>query len=280
MGKRLTDIPGVSVEPEMGKMAMLAQKAKKPYRDFVYAQKVADGRKCWFKASGAPIFDGYGKFKGYRGVCAEITRYVEAEQAARLAQSRLDEAAAHLTQPFVVYDAEDRVTAFNQAFTDLNFRDGYTPVCRRAPYRHIAEWQVRTGLHVAGSKDPPVTLDLLLEHYRSEAEHTYRLRDGRWIAAIYRPLPGGARVGLWTDITAIKRAQEAAEEANRAKSQFLARMNHELRTPLNAVIGYSELLLDDAEARGRCDVPGTQRWDQPSPTCSARVGRGRRHSMA
>ena len=136
---------------------------------------------------------------------------------------------------------------------------------------------MRTGLHVAGSKDPPVTLDLLLEHYRSEAEHTYRLRDGRWIAAIYRPLPGGARVGLWTDITAIKRAQEAAEEANRAKSQFLARMNHELRTPLNAVIGYSELLLDDAEARGRCDVPGTQRWDQPSPTCSARVGRGRRH---
>ena len=138
MGKRLTDIPGVSVEPEMGKMAMLAQKAKKPYRDFVYAQKVADGRKCWFKASGAPIFDGYGKFKGYRGVCAEITRYVEAEQAARLAQSRLDEAAAHLTQPFVVYDAEDRVTAFNQAFTDLNFRD-VTP--RYAAARLIATSQ-------------------------------------------------------------------------------------------------------------------------------------------
>jgi signal transduction histidine kinase len=47
--------------------------------------------------------------------------------------------------------------------------------------------------------------------------------------------------------TALRTATEEAERAGAAKADFLAKMSHELRTPLNAVIGYSQILLEDAE---------------------------------
>jgi len=50
-------------------------------------------------------------------------------------------------------------------------------------------------------------------------------------------------------------SQKVAEAANEAKSTFLANMSHELRTPLNAIIGYSEMLIEDAEDENEDFIP-------------------------
>jgi signal transduction histidine kinase/CheY-like chemotaxis protein len=45
----------------------------------------------------------------------------------------------------------------------------------------------------------------------------------------------------------LRLAKEAAESANRSKSDFLANMSHEIRTPMNGVLGMTDLLLESAE---------------------------------
>ncbi|MBL9174337.1 MAG: PAS domain-containing protein [Verrucomicrobiales bacterium] len=85
---------------------------------------------------------------------------------------------------------------------------------------------------------------------------------GVWLHSVKVPIRDargeitGVQLIAW-DVTAmkqtegeLKKAKEAAEIANSAKSRFLANMSHELRTPLNAIIGYSEMLEEEAADLG------------------------------
>jgi two-component system, sensor histidine kinase and response regulator len=89
-------------------------------------------------------------------------------------------------------------------------------------------------------------------------EHRMLTPDGSrlWFGTSVRVVPSALGstelVGVMTEITERKRARDATEQANRAKSEFLASMSHEIRTPMNGVIGMTELLLEtglDAEQR-------------------------------
>jgi signal transduction histidine kinase/PAS domain-containing protein len=115
----------------------------------------------------------------------------------------------------------------------------------------------------------PELTDANLRGFAADDEHLELLRSLGLRSAMIVPMPGRARqLGLITFVTsgsrwrygerdlalaeevarragsAIENAElfEAASEANRAKSDFLAVMSHELRTPLAAIMGYAELL--------------------------------------
>lgn len=124
----------------------------------------------------------------------------------------------------------------------------------RAGYRRIRDAMAAFGPRL---RDILITseIDLKQEFRQHAIETAYRqvflsfigvlLAGGVLIMVLLLQLRRVARIS-----ENYRRASAEADAANRAKSDFLARMTHELRTPLTAVIGYSELLHEEAEESG------------------------------
>jgi PAS domain S-box-containing protein len=106
---------------------------------------------------------------------------------------------------------------------------------------------------------------LLMDQSELSQEYRFLHKDGsyRWVHDELRLErdPAGSIVegiGAWSDITerkqaelALEQAKEAAESANRAKTEFLASISHELRTPMNAILGFTQILQREMEGSPR-----------------------------
>lgn len=225
---------------------------RKVMNDVEVNQK-ADGAKTYVQVIKVPIFDSDGQVMGSQGIFWDVTERMQAEDELRESEARKRAMFETAMDCVLFLDEKGTIVEVNRAalqtldckrteVVDREFAETFVAPASRERFREAL-------LRYSGAGDMGSMLGRRIE--------VVMLRNAgpEFIAEMAtQPIPlrgaGGFAIVL-RDITdrkqaedALRRAKEAAETANRAKSMFVANMSHEIRTPMNAIIGITDLLLD------------------------------------
>ena len=247
LGRSIWSVEG-HMEPDALERHKQTFANRQPFRNVEYERHTPAGEILYFKASGIPLFDGK-TFLGYRGTGSNITarKLVEVELKRQQAIFRQTIDAS----PVLIHvRGHDGRIIYANAFaarrwgvnaddlTGKHLRD-VVPI----EYRNESGTAQRDAI-VTRTKRPiqffPETLTFIDGPCEMLISKIPVLdADGEIDFIVTVAVDNSEQERIKEDLRA---AVAHAEQANRAKSRFLATMSHELRTPLNAIIGFSDVM--------------------------------------
>jgi len=200
-----------------------------------------DGSRFWADVSVTAMRDETGELRGFSKIAHDVTERKQSEDKILQSEETFRALLESAPDALVVFDAQGTIALIN-AQAERMFGYGRPeivghPVAMLLP---VPARQMGVGIELSGlrknGEEFPVEVSL----------SPIETAQGSWVAAAVRDV--GERKRFERQLVV---ARQQAEEANRAKSAFLAAMSHEIRTPMNAILGMSDLLsetdLNDAQ---------------------------------
>ena len=219
-----------------------------PMFQHIYKARRKSGAYIVIEAKGKLVHDENQMPVRIVGTAVDITERQQMEDAVRKSQAQLTALIENREEAIWSIDRNKRILNFNTPIVEI-FKSVYNATFRQGdviteilPKEAAEIWEGRYERSLAGESYS------IVDDLKSADENLFieyslnpiRIEDGSVI---------GVSV-LARNITqqksfekSLREAKEAAEAANRTKSQFLANMSHEIRTPMNGIIGFADLLL-------------------------------------
>ncbi len=212
LGRTREELMGGGPDNPAWRAHLASLKARRPFWNFEYTLPVANGQLRHIRIGGKPIFDADGDFQGYRGAGTDITAEVEAKTQAELLDLRLKDALESLPHSFALFDSQDRLVFCNSKHA-LDYPWLADVMVPGTYFEDIIRECAARDTFAAEGSDLEATIQARLAAHRNPPDHpiVVPVKDGRWVQVSLTKTAEGGTTTSWTDITPLKRREQALE---------------------------------------------------------------------